>query len=260
MIKILTGWSNPGGSTTAHINLCKLFNANGISCGLWGPHEWHLDKVPGGLLKDVHTSETDTLIYHFLDSPTKPLVHKLIYSCHETNIKPIRSFNYTMFDTIHFVSEGQRKWHNINCNSVVIPNVLDDLIPNPKGETKIAGVIGSIDYHKQTHVSIQRALDDGWKTIVLCGSVSNWDYYNKFIEPLINKYSPNILLIGHTENKQRMYDNIHEVYHSSLRETYNLVKAECALTNTKYNGLATADTDGEVWNNQDILNAWKKIL
>jgi hypothetical protein len=260
MIKILTGWSNPGGSTTAHINLCKLFNANGMPCGLWGPHEWHLNKVPGGLLKDVHTSETDTLIYHFLESPIKPKVHKLIYSCHETNIKPIRSFDYTMFDTIHFVSEGQRKWHNINCNSVVIPNVLDDLVPNPKGKEVIAGVIGSIDCHKQSHLSVQRALEDGYPQIVLCGALSDPYYWEERIKPLVDKHPGRIFHIGYRENKQKMYDCFHEVYHSSLRETYNLVKAECILTNTKYNGLATADTDGEVWNNQDILNAWKKIL
>lgn len=260
MIKILTGWSNPGGSTTAHINLCNLFNINGLECKLYGPQEWHLTQCSGDLLSNVQFDKNDTIICHYLDLPFKPTTHKLIYSCHETNIKPIRSFDYTMFDTIHFVSEGQRNWHNINYNSVVIPNVLDNLKPNNKKERKIAGIIGSIDPHKQTHISIQRALDDGYKTIVLCGGLSDPYYWEERIKPLEQKYPGTIFHIGYTEDKQRMYDNIHEVYHSSLRETFNLVKAECQLTNTKYNGLSTADTDGEIWSNERILEAWKRIL
>ena len=47
MIKICTGWSNPGGSTTAFINLCNLFNESGHECTMYGPHDWHLTKCKG---------------------------------------------------------------------------------------------------------------------------------------------------------------------------------------------------------------------
>lgn len=268
MIKILTGWSNPGGSTTAHINLCKLFNEGGLECKLYGPHEWHLDKVPSGKLQDVNIQPTDSVIVHFLDLDFKPRCKKIIYSCHETNLKPIRTTYWNVYDYVHYVSESQRKWHNrdsinwdqINYPSVIIPNVLDDLKPNPKGKETFAGIIGSVDCHKQTHLSIQRALEDGHDKIVLCGELSDPYYWEERIRPLEDKHPGKIFHIGYQENKQNMYDCLHEVYHSSLRETFNLVKAECQLTNTKYNGLPSADTDGEYWPKEKILEAWKQVL
>ena len=67
MIKIFTGWSNPGGSTTALINLCNLFNDNGYECVMYGPHPWHLNKCRGAQLQTATTKESDKIIYHFLD-------------------------------------------------------------------------------------------------------------------------------------------------------------------------------------------------
>ena len=44
MIKILTGYSEKGGSTTALINLTNKFNEANIDCTLYGPHNWHLNQ------------------------------------------------------------------------------------------------------------------------------------------------------------------------------------------------------------------------
>jgi hypothetical protein len=65
MIKILTGWSNTGGSTTAFINLTNLFNKNGIDCTMYGPHDYHLNKCKSGRLNDIRLEENDNLIIHF---------------------------------------------------------------------------------------------------------------------------------------------------------------------------------------------------
>ena len=39
MIKIITGWSNRGGSTFAFINLTNKLNEYGYETILYGPHE-----------------------------------------------------------------------------------------------------------------------------------------------------------------------------------------------------------------------------
>ena len=44
MIRIVSGWSAPGGSTVAHIELTNLFNNNDIPCKFYGPHDWMLDQ------------------------------------------------------------------------------------------------------------------------------------------------------------------------------------------------------------------------
>ena len=57
MIKIITGWSNRGGSTFAFINLTNKLNEYGYETILYGPHEWHLDKCKSDLLKNYITEK-----------------------------------------------------------------------------------------------------------------------------------------------------------------------------------------------------------
>ena len=67
-VRIVSGWSNPGGSTVAFINLCNLFNNNGIDCTFYGPHDWHLDKCQSSSLnKENPLLDTDgaSFIFHF---------------------------------------------------------------------------------------------------------------------------------------------------------------------------------------------------
>jgi hypothetical protein len=41
MIKIISGWSNKGGSTIALIALTNALNAEGYETTFYGPHDWH---------------------------------------------------------------------------------------------------------------------------------------------------------------------------------------------------------------------------
>ena len=50
MIRIITGWSNKGGSTMAFIALTNALNNAGYKTALFGPHTWHLDKCESGML------------------------------------------------------------------------------------------------------------------------------------------------------------------------------------------------------------------
>lgn len=257
-IKILSGWSEPGGSTVAHINLCNLFNSKGLDCTFYGPHDWHLDKCRSGHLKDVSIVPTDSIICHFLKLDKNLFkAKKYIFSCHETNIFSFKEHGLPGCDLIHFVSESQKKWQNVSVPSVVIPNVLSKLDKAPLG-TKAAGVIGSIDSHKQTHLSIQRAWDDGYSTVYLFGKISQPVYFENTIFPLLQ--TGRAFYKGHLNSKQEMYNMVDAVYHSSKRETFNFVKAECLATGVEYKGLDSAESDAEYWPDDRILNAWTKIL
>lgn len=260
MIKIISGHSHYGGSTTAHINMCNEFNSNSIPCEFYGPHEWHTTKCNGKSIKDLTINKNDIIICHYISIPTRPFCEKLIYSVHEySNICDIKRFNINIFDGIHFVSErvkNQQISHENN-KFKIIPNFVDNLKPSIK-QHKVAGIIGTIDNNKQTHISIIRAIDAGFTDIRLFGSVSDNVYYTNNILPLLQKYNF-IKIIGYIEDKQAMYDSISDVYHSSLSETWGYIKAECLLTNVEYHGNNQTDNT-EYLENSIILNKWKEFI
>src|SRR6056297_1510977 len=113
MIKIVSGWSNPGGSTTAFILLTNLLNDYGFDCCFYGPHKWHLDKTKANHLKQLKIYENDICIFHFLNIP-KVQCRKQILSSHEQDIFPLQKIDYTIYDKIHYVSEHQKDYHKVN--------------------------------------------------------------------------------------------------------------------------------------------------
>jgi len=61
----------------------------------YGAHSWHLDKCKSGLISDLNLEESDDLILHFWNpnwDSKPPIKGKLIYSCHEKDVRPIKSF------------------------------------------------------------------------------------------------------------------------------------------------------------------------
>lgn len=260
MIKILTGHSSYGGSTTAFINLTNLFNKNGIECKLYGPHEWHLTKCNAGMINSVEINPDDTVIVHYLNIPTRIQCRKMILSIHEfSSIFNVQTLNLSVFDSFHCVSDKVREEQNIIRNYEIITNVMDDLKPNKKNDDKVAGIIGTIHPIKNVHVSLRRALNDGMKKIYICGNVGDAEYYNTKIVPFLQAWPGKIKHLGYCENKQTMYDLLTDVYHSSEFETWGYIKAECALTNTTYHG--NEKTDGVLYmNNDEILTRWMKII
>lgn len=262
-VKIISGWSNPGGSTTAFINLCNLFNLNGIDCTFYGPHEWHLDKCQASTFDpDPFNDNAEcVLISHFCQIPEQTNLlennwTKHILSCHETHLFPLSQMELDQYDLIHYVSNSQRKWHAVNHPYKIIPNVLSELEDTGKNP-EVAGVIGSIDPHKQVHTSVERALKDGYKKVLVYGNPTDIEYLRKFKSVLTQ---PGVEAVGYEDDKQKMYDSVGEVYHSSVRETFNYIKAECQMTGTKYNGLDSAESHADYWDNERILEAWISLL
>jgi len=260
MIKIITGHSSYGGSTTAFINLTNLFNKNGIECKLYGPHDWHLNKCNSGMLNDCVVSPDDIFIVHYISLQTRLSCKKMILSVHEyTKIFDTKNLNLNIFDTFHCVSEKVRVEQNLPEDSKIITNVTDDLIPNKKTISKSAGIIGTIHPIKNVHISIQRALNDGMREINIFGNIGDQSYYDKKILPYLKAYPNKIKVRGYVEDKQKIYDCVTDVYHSSDFETWGYIKAECKLTNTKYHG--NNKTDGVVYmSNEEILTEWDKII
>ena len=258
MVKIVSGWSDKGGSTTAFINLTNFLNDNGVECIFYGPHNWHLDKCKSSLLNDLIYNEDDIIITHFLDLKIRPNVKKVILSCHEKWWFPVGKITQ-YWDIVVFLHQQHREYHKEYKNDyVIIPNLKEDLKLSDKTDIKdVAGIIGSIEDRKQTHVSIQRALKDKCKKIYLFGHIGDQNYFNSYVKPLC---LPHVIQYGHTTNKQEMYDMIGKVYHSSKGEVACLVKDECYLTGTEFYGNEETENEVSKLNNIEILNLWKNLL
>lgn len=259
MIKIISGYSEKGGSTSAFIDLTNEFNKQGMDCTFYGPHNWHLDKCKSGILNSGFVvGKDDLLIAHFLRLNSRPEAKKVILHCHEKwwfRVGEVKQY----WDSVVFLHEEHRKYHSSYTGpSVIIPNLKPDLKPSEKaGLELVAGIIGSIEDRKQTHISIQRALADGCEKIKLYGQISDKTYFDKFVSPLLDD---RIELVGYSTDKQSMYDSIGRVYHSSKGEVACLVKDECWLTNTEFFGNSETENVVSTLTNAEIIELWKQIL
>ena len=259
MVKIVSGWSNRGGSTFAFINLTNALNAAGYDTTFYGPHEWHLDKCKSGRMNEINMSKDDNMIFHFIPLNGRPDVRKVLLSCHEKNIFEVGDIPQ-YWDEVVFLNKKQREYHNrYKGRYNIIPNLKEVLENNPKSpETKgVAGIIGSIDENKQTHISIQKAVKDGFNKIMLFGNVTDPNYYNNFVKPLIDE---KVIERGFISDKQKIYDEVEAVYLSSNSEVASLVKDECETTGTKFYGSKATEHDVINLSNDEIIKEWVKIL
>ena len=197
MIKILSGLSTPIGSTVALVNLCNQFNDRGHNCILYGPDRWHLDKCRGAGIDDFHPEEGDIIIVHNIklyaaaelykvqdaierlkktylvghlqgDDSSRAMPRsrkhgniKLVLTCQENDIFPIRRLKYSLFDKIHCADFSQVSYHKIVDDYFICPNFCNHLTASEHKPQRIAGVIGSIRKENQ----IER---------VYCQSLCRW--------------------------------------------------------------------------------------
>ena len=255
MIKIASGFTGPGGSTVVFNTLVNLFNEHGMDACLYGTYKWEGIDCRFEYIDKLSNTKDDILIYHYINFNPKPNAKKVILSCHETEIFRIDRIK-PKYDVVHFVSEFQKEWQAVD--GVVIPNPIRKFSPRTNdGSKKVAGIIGSIDKNKRVHLSIERALKDGFTDIRLYGSLTDFPYFHEMIEPLL---SDKVKLCGISKDMGNTYNQLTKVYHSSKQETFNLVKFECMEAGVDYDGLEGNTTKAEYWTNERILEAWKKIL
>jgi hypothetical protein len=258
-IKILTGWSDRGGSTNAFIALTNALNSLGYDATLYGPHNWHLDKCKSALLdiNNLNFNHDDRLIVHFLQFANRPNVGKVVLACHEKDLYEVGKIRQ-FWDEVVFLNERHKNYHDeYKGKFAIIPNLkMSFELKDKKGLEKIAGVIGSFDENKQTHISIQRALEDGCEKVYLFGE-PHGAYYETYVKPLI---SEKVILKGFAQDKQSMYDMIGCVYHSSKSEVACLVKDECEATGVIFNGNEATDNPPVLLTNDEIMKEWEKLL
>jgi len=250
-IKIVSGWSNPGGSTIHHIGLTNLLNDAGYDCTFYGPHDWHRNKCRSAHIQDCKLEPEDILISHFMQlPPTK--VRKHVLSCHETNLFPLSRLSTRGYDEIQYVSINQKNWHGVDVPFSIIPPRVEKISwVNP--ENNVAGVIGSIDEHKQTHEAIRMALKDGYDKVVLFGEITDPKYFEHSIQPFLSQ----VEVRNHVDDKEAMYGSVEAVYHASKRETYGLVEAECKLAGVPYRG---KENNPVILSDKEIREKWKVLL
>ena len=269
MIRILSGWTGPGGSTTAFINLVNKMNDAGHKSVLHG-----IIYYPQGrcafepITEELDYKRRDKVIVHYPPNIAsrhpfiKPDCKVSVFSCHETTVIDLNNINLEVFDWVQFVSPLQQEYHNISHpNQIVIPNFMTKLLPNFKTcDEPTAGIIGSVDRNKGTHISIQRALDDGFKKILLFGLPTDKEYWEDVVKPMVDGKIVNF--VGVCEDQQQMYDMITDCYLSSERECLPFVVGECEMTDTKFHGIFGRAYLNQkfIYSDEEIMTKWKYIL
>ncbi len=293
MIKIVSGFSIPIGSTVALVNLCNQFNERGYDCLFYGPDKWHLDKCKSADVSDFYPETGDTVIIHHIKlfsvgelyrlpekieqlhqkrklDVLKGMIRrhlpgggnhlgiKLILTSQANVLFPLKRINYALFDKIHFADPSQAVYHRITSNYFVCPNFSSRLtIPAGRKPDRVAGVIGSIRRESYTAQSIERAFADGMETVILYGYLVDPVYYYSAIAPLTKKYPGKIRYAGFVDDRQKLYDSISDVYRTGSRP-WSSVETECRRTNTRFHGTGR-HTEESMTDNQ-IFAIWKDQL
>ena len=236
-VNIISGWSNPGGSTIHHINLTNMLNEGKYDCTFYGPHEWHLSQCKSNNINELLGQDpalaADVTISHFCQLREKPK-GKHILSLHETNLFPLKQLDLSQWDLIHYVSNKQRAWHNVNHPYVVIPGRTNKFKWEDP-QNKVAGVVGSIDSHKQTHISIKRAFDAGYKKVKLFGEITELEYFNREIQGQL--HTGKVEVMNHVDDREVMYGQVSAVFSSSKRECLPTIQGECLYAGIPFFGL-----------------------
>lgn len=261
-VKIISDISHEGGSTIILINLTNLFNSKGIDTTFYGPHDYHMGKCKSKKLKSLRFTKNDIVMSHHLRFDKRPPVKRIVLASHEKWWFEVADCP-KYFDTVVFNHEEQRQYHRrYNGPYVLIPNPKDvnnTLYSIDKPELDlVAGVIGSIDPRKQTHLSIQRALDDGCEKVLVYGRVFDVKYYRKYCWKYY--FHEKVKFMDYANSKQEMYNSIGRVYHLSKGEVACLVKDECEYTNTKFFGNEQTQHETSKLTNDEIFELWKDVL
>lgn len=259
MIKIITGYSGPGGSTSALRRLCDEFNARDIACEMYGPSDWFIKNPKHHRrLSELMLPTKDRIIAHWIDLKMK-FKQKTIFSCHEMwwfDFNNVTDF----YHEVQFLTEKQKNYHTSRSNIkkfFLLPNLKEKLeITKLDSSKNVAGVIGNIDERKNIHESIKRALDEGSEKVLVFGDILSTPYFNEKIKPLLND---KVIYMGH-KDKSFIYSNIDRVYHMSKGEVASLVKDECYTTGTMFFGNEETDNEVSIMTNDEIITSWKEKL
>ena len=258
-VHVVTGWSGIGGSTEILINLTNTLNKAGIFATMYGSQPYFLGKCKSAMMNLFTFDKNDVLIFHFCKPAIKLKPKKIILALHEKALFQISNMEQ-FWDVCVFSNQKHRDYHcGYRGAFEIIPNLKENFKPTDKtGLEKVAGIIGSVDANKQQHVSIERALKEGMEKIFIFGSISDKDYFDNKVYPLLD--GEKVIYVGYENNKQKIYSQIGCVFHSSLSECASLVVDECFSTNTKFYGLPSCTHEVSKLSNKEIINKWIKLI
>jgi hypothetical protein len=262
MIKIISGYTNPGGSTIALLNLTNELNKSGYPTILYGRESWIANKCRSEPIQDLKITPEDYLISHFLKLPERPKCAKVVLSCHEKWWFKVSEI-YRYWDVVVFLNHGHVDFHKYSGEYEIIPNIRESLkkqyLDDPRviDNLNVAGIIGAIEDRKKTHISIQRALADGCEKVLLFGLIQDQKYFEEMVKPLLNN---RVEFRGFVDDKQLIYDQIGKVYHSSIGECASLVKDECETVGIEFHGCVETENEKVLMSNEEIIQKWIGVL
>lgn len=265
-VKIISGYTGFGGSTILFIELCRILNNKDVSCTLYGPNDWHLGEASFcKSLNELLISSNDIVIGHLPYNIPK-IFHNLtncILYTHEKSGTILVPSKLHAFSKIVFACESQKEWHGYykgKQEQYIIPAPTTKLQKIANIKKGMAGVIGQPSLRKLTHVSILRALKDGYKVLIFgpqTGTAAEEAYFRDCVAPLIDH--DRVVYMGESHNKQEMYEMISCVYHSATEEVACLVQEECKAVGIPFYGNCNV-LPYETWSDDAILQAWMKLL
>ena len=239
--------------------LCTMLDDIGIDAQFFGQVDWHLQYCKGGLIDEISLEESDTLLVHYAKLDARPNVKRVILSCHETGLFDLKTIHTPFWDVAQFVSEQQADFQGRPDPYVVIPNYVAPVACKDRNPTPgVAAIIGNITPAKRTHLSIERALADGFTDIRIYGYITVSSYFKDKVEPLLA--DSRVSLMGYENNKSEIYRDVSAVYTSFTAEAYDLVRIECAQLGIPYNSTYPTPPELVMIEKEDYLNAWLKLL
>ena len=152
------------------------------------------------------------------------------------------------------MSDRQHWWHDVSFPGTVIPWLVERIHWQVPGNG-VESVTGSIDRNKQMHRSIQHALEKGYGKVKLFGNITDQRYCREYVKKFVDEGLAD--LGGHVDDKSSMYAQVYGVFHSSLRERYGLVEAECRLAGIPFYGPSNQQL---ILEESSILDRWRSIL
>jgi len=95
------------------------------------------------------------------------------------------------------------------------------------------------------------------KQIYLFGNISDQVYFNQIVRAFPNRFVHR----GHIDNKQEMYEQVSDVYLSSVSETWSYIPKECEMTGVNFHGTEAIKDNFELnLSNDEIFDSWMKEL
>ena len=105
-----------------------------------------------------------------------------------------------------------------------------------------------------------RAINDGYDKVYIFGNVTDQQFYENEVKPIIEDNKDKIIEYGFISDKEKMYNMIDAVYLSSKSEVASLVKDECETNGTKFFGNHATNHDTKDLTNEEIIKEWVKVL